>query len=222
MQNNPSVFSKTFRFILLLLGAGLLSFALILAGVPKWIVFVTIIALYIAYTVFWPAHIIYKSKSIKAINRYVSNNYKQPIFSYSYALGNGTDQDIETALKRVMNTYDQEDMHDVYGGNLAIHQNKPNELLAYAEKVIDPDYQNYFHAYAYVLKGHLDEASDYLDKITIPWMTHSIKAVAARKRGDMKEFRTEADKSIESALGIQRYVMYHTMRRLEESAKNKA
>lgn len=216
MQNKPSVFSKTFRFIILLLIAGLLSFGLILLGVQKWIVFVIIILLYLAYTVYWPAHIIYKSKSIKAIHRYIRNNYKQPIFSYSYALGNGNDQDIEIALKRVMNTYNQEDMRDVYGANLAIHQNKSNDLLEFAEQVIDLDYQNYFYAYAYVLKGHLDKAAEYLEKVKVPWMFHSINAVVARKRGDMKEFRIEADKSIESALGIQRYVVHHTMRRLED------
>src|SRR5690554_7297 len=89
LQNKPSVLSKVLRFVLLVATASLLALGLILIGIPKWIVFILIIFLYLAYSVFWPAHIIYRSKSINAIHRYVLRNYKQPIFSYSYALGNG-------------------------------------------------------------------------------------------------------------------------------------
>ena len=216
LQNKPTVFSKLLRFVLLVAIASVLAFGLILVGIPKWIVFILIIFLYLAFTVYWPAHIIYKSKSINAIHRYVRRNYNQPIFSYSYALGNGNDEDIEVALKRVMKTYDQEDMHDVYGANLAIHHNNPDEVLEHAKNIEGLDYQHYYHAYAYVLQGRLDEAAAHLEKLETPWMVHSIKAVVAKRRGDKEVFGNEATKSIESALGMQRYVLHHTMRRLAQ------
>lgn len=217
MKNKPSVFSKLLRFVMIVIIASLLGIGLILIGIPKWLVFILVILLYLAYSVFLPAHIIYRSKSINAINRYVKRHSDQPIFSYSYALGNGDDEDIEVALKRVMNTYEQEDMHDVYGANLAIFHNKPIKVLEHAEKIEGLDYRHYYYAYAYVLQDRLDEASDHLEKLEIPWMTHSIHALAAKKRSDMEEFRRESTKSIESALGMQRYVLHHTMRRLEQS-----
>ena len=108
---------------------------------------------YLGYSAFWPAHIIYKSKSIKAIGRYINSNHKRPIFGYSYALANGTDQDVEIALKRIMNTYSEEDMHDIYGANLAILHNDSQALLQHAEKIKSDDHRNYFKAYAYILKG---------------------------------------------------------------------
>ena len=216
LQNKPTVFSKLLRFVLLIAIASALAFGLILIGIPKWIVFIIIIFLYLAYTVYWPAHIIYKSKSINTIHRYVRRNYKQPIFSYSYALGNGNDEDIEVALKRVMKTYGQEDMYDTYGANLAIHHNNPDEVLEHAKKIEELDYRHYYHAYAYVLQGRLDEAAEHMEKLETPWMVHSIKAVVAKKRGDKEEFKDESTKSIESALGMQRYVLHHTMRRLAQ------
>ena len=112
MKNNPSVFSKLLRFVVIVTIASLLGIGLILIGIPKWLVFILVILLYLAYSVFWPAHIIYRSKSINAINRYVKRHSDQPIFNYSYALGNGNYQDIEIALKRVMNTYDQEEINE--------------------------------------------------------------------------------------------------------------
>lgn len=215
LQNKPKIISKLFRYFLIITIVSALAIGLILLGIPKWIVFIFIIFLYLAYTVYLPAHIIYKSKSINTIHKYVRRNYKQPIFSYSFALGNGNDEDIEIALNRVMKSYGQEDMYDIYGAHLAIHHNNADEILEHAKKIEDLEHNLYFHAYAYVLQGRLDDASEHLEKLETPWMVHSIRAVVAKNRGDKEEFSNEATKSIESALGMQRYVLHHTMRRLK-------
>ena len=215
LQKKPSILSKVFKFILLLVIAGSLTLGLILIGVPKWLVFVIIILLYILYSAVWPAHIIYKSKSIKAIHRYIKGNTSQPIFKYAYALANDQEQSIESALKLIVNEYKDDDMTHIYGAKLAIYQNKSSEILEQAEKIEDENYKNYYNAYANVLKGHFDVASGYISQVQTPWMIHSLKAVEAKKRGNMEGFRDEAALSIESAVGIQRYVLHHTMRRLE-------
>jgi hypothetical protein len=210
----PSIFSKVFRFIIILTVVALLSFVLISYGVSKWIIFVLIIVSYIGFSAFWPAHIIYKSKSIKAISRYIKNNHKRPIFGYSYALANGTDSDVEVALKRIMNTYREEDMHDIYGANLAILKNDSQALLKHAGEIKSDDHRYYYIAYAHILKGKFMESIEYSEKVQTPWMIHSLKAADAKKRGDMNAFKIQANKSIESALGIQRFVLFHTMRRM--------
>lgn len=190
-----------------------LTLGLILIGVPKWITFLLIIGIYITYTAIWPAHIIYKSTSIKAIHRYIKNNTKQPLFSYAYALSNDNEQQIETALNQVISEYKNEDMAYIYGANLAIHQNKSSEILKQAENIEDEDYKNYYIAYANMLKGHMGEAFLHLEKIEIPWMIHAIKALAEKKNGNQDKFTIEAEKSIESVAGIQHYVQFHNMRR---------
>lgn len=221
MQNKPSVFSKVFKFILLIIIAGFLTFALILAGVAKWLTFLIIITLYILYSAVWPAHIIYKSKSIKAIHRYIKGNTSQPIFNYAYALAHDKEQNIEAGLKKIIKEYKDDDMTNIYGANLAIYQNNSNDILAQAGKIADEDYKNYYYAYAYILKGHFDEAAAYTANVGNPWMIHSLKAVEAKKHGNLEVFRNEATKSINHALGIQRYVLHHTMRRLESAQLNK-
>lgn len=216
MQNKPSILSKLLRYALLIIVVSALAIGLIFIGVPKWIVFVLIVFLYLAYTVYLPAHIIYKSKSINTVHKYVKQNYKQPIFSYPFALGNGDDEDVESALHRVIKTYGDEDLYDIYSANLAIHQNDSEKIVEHAAKIGDLDHNHYFHAYGYVLEGRLGEAAEHLEKIHTPWMIHSIKAVVALNRSDKEEFSNEASKSIDSALGMQRYILHHTMRRLKE------
>lgn len=218
MRKNPIIFSNAFRFIILIVGGVLLSIGLISFGTPKLVVFTLIIVLYISITVLWPIYILYKAKSIKAIDRYIITNYKKPIFAYSYALGHGNKRDIEDALKRIMNTYTQEDMYHVYGANLSIHNNKPDDIIDHAKEIKGQEYKNYYIGYANVLKGDFDKAREFLLNLRTPWMIHSLKAAAAKKRGNLDEFRAEADKSIKSAIGMQRYVLHHTMRRFEDES----
>ncbi len=202
--------------MMIIVGA-FLTLGLVLIGVPKWITFLLIIVLYITYTAIWPAHIIYKSKSIKAIHRYIKSNTTQPLFNYAYALSNDNEQQIELALNQVINDYKNEDMAYIYGANLAIHQNKSSEILKQAAHIEDEDYKNYYIAYANILKGHISDAFLHLDKVQIPWMIHAVKALVEKKNGNLDKFNVEAEKSIESITGIQRYVQHHSMRRLRHS-----
>ena len=89
LKNKSSVFSNVFKFVLLIATGILLTFVLISYGVPKWIVFLIVLALYVSVSILWPMYIIYKSTSLGAIGRYISSNYKKPIFGYSYALAHG-------------------------------------------------------------------------------------------------------------------------------------
>ena len=65
------------------------------------------------------------------------------------------------------------------------------------------------------MKGQFEKAGELLSKLHTPWMIHSLKAYAAHNRGDYETFHQEAEQSIESAVGMQRYVLHHTMRRME-------
>ncbi|KAA0955718.1 hypothetical protein FQ087_14060 [Sporosarcina sp. ANT_H38] len=215
MKNKPSIFSNVFKFVLLIATGVLLTFVLISYGVPKLVVFLIVLALYVSVSILWPFYIIYKAKSLRAIGRYISSNHRKPIFGYSYALANGDMRDVENALKRIMNTYKQQDMSDIYGANLALFQNNSKKLLEHADNISGQEYKDYYFGHAYVMNGNFDKASGFLAKLHTPWMIHSLKAYTALKQGNQSKFLQEADQSIKSTLGMQRYVLHHTMRRFK-------
>lgn len=215
MKNKPSIFSNVFKFILLIATGVILTFVLISYGLSKWIVFLIVLALYVSVSILWPFYIIYKAKSLSAIGRYISSNHRKPIFGYSYALANGDKLDVENALKRIMNTYTQQDMSDIYGANLALFQNNSKQLLEHAANINGQEYKDYYFGHAYVMTGNFDKASEFQTKLHTPWMIHSLNAYTAHKQGNQGKFLQEADRSIKSAIGMQRYVLHHTMRRFE-------
>ncbi|WP_438314781.1 hypothetical protein [Sporosarcina sp. FA9] len=218
MQNKTLIFSKVFRFVLLIVVGVLLSITLISYGVPRSIVFILIIVMYLAISILKPLHIIYKSKSIKTINRYVILNNKRPIFNYSYALGHGDDQDIENSLKRIINVYGQDSMRPIYSANLAIHQNKPKEVLEFVEQIDGSDYKNYYAGISFAMRKQYDKVEEFSTKIRTPWMSHGLKAVLFKEKKEYEGFQKEAALSISNAVGMQRYVMHHMMRRMEIEA----
>ena len=216
MQNNkPTVFSKAFKFILLIAVGILIAVLFHLAGVSKWITIIVVLALYIVITIVQPMYTIYLSRSLKALNRYVVSNYKKPIFGYSYALAHGDKEDIEKALKRIMDTYPQQDMRDVYGANLAIFKRDSSALLTHANNIVGQEYKDYYSGHAYVMTGNFDKASEFLAKLQTPWMIRSLKAYTALKQGNKDIYADEMNRAIHNSMGMQRYVLHHTMKRYE-------
>lgn len=195
-----------------------MSIALISYGVPRSVVFILIIVLYLAITILKPLYIIYKSKSLKSIDRYVILNNKRPIFNYSYALGHGNDEDIENSLKRIINVYEQDNMRPIYSANLAVHQNKPKEVLDFVEQISGSDYKYYYSGISFAMRKQHEKAEEFSTKIRTPWMKHGLKAFLFKEEKEYEGFRREANLSISNAVGMQRYVMHHMMRRMEIEA----
>ena len=158
-------------------------------------------------------YIIYKSTSIQTIDRYIINNQKKPLFAYVYAVAYGSKPEIEDALQRILNKYKQQKMQYIYGANLAVFQKDDRRLLALAIAMKDQNYNAYYSGIAHTMKGNLDKADEFIANVKIPWMTHSLKAFIALKRGSKNDYRNEMNRSIESTTGIQRYVLHHTLKR---------
>ena len=210
------LFSTIFRSILLLASAILLLMVLDQYGVSKWVTVLIVFTLFMIISAVWPFYIIYKSKSIRSIERYVIRNYKKPIFSYSYALGHGTKQDVEDALKRIINSYSQGDMQGVYGAQLALIQNNSKKVLEQAVKIEGQEFSAYYSGLAYVMNRNYTRAEESLASLHTPWMQHSLRAYTALKQQRTDDFLHESELSITSAEGMQRLVLHHLMRRYKD------
>lgn len=217
MTNNKSPgMSNALYYSLLFVAGVVLTVILLLLDFPKRLVYAIILGLTLAVFTIRPIYLIYKSKSLPAIDRYVIKNQKKPLFGYAYAMAYGDNLDIENSLKRILQKYKQKEMQTMYGANLALHLKDADAIIEHAEKMTRADFKEYYLGAAYLLKGDVELASSYLAKLTTPWMIHSLKASSALRNKDRETFRLEADQSIDSASGLQRYTLHHTFRRMED------
>ncbi|QTD40688.1 hypothetical protein [Sporosarcina sp. Te-1] len=150
------------------------------------------------------------------IDRFIVHNHSKPLFGYAYALAHGSKEDVIQSLKRIIASYPQAEVQEIYKANLAFYQKDTKKLREIAQAMSSPDFTNYYSGLAAVLKKELPAAEELAKGIRTPWTYHSLQAAIAWKRKDTELFRQEADQAVRHAVGMQRYVIFHTMKRLEE------
>ena len=215
------MFNKYANFIVVIILSAMLAVALFLSGLQTWLVFTIILLFTFILTMGYPFYIIYKSRSLKLIDRYLSNNRRRPIFMYAYSLAHGSDEDIINSLKKIVKSYPQAEVQDVYNANLLVFQKDWKRLIDSTKSMTTTMYRDYYAGIGYTMSNNKEKASDSLSKVRIPWMFHSLKAIMALKQRQEDTFHKEAALATKQAVGMQRYVLHHMMKRMAEGAFTK-
>ncbi|MFC7365311.1 MULTISPECIES: hypothetical protein [Bhargavaea] len=208
------------QFLMLLAILVLAALLLIWLGAPFWLTVLVLAALYMTLTTVPTLMLSYKSKNLRAIDRFLLRNSRKPIYKYAYSVAHGTDEEIRASLREIMNRYKQPDIRHVYGALLAVTEKDGDGVLSHAEKIGSEPMQSYYDAYGHALNGDYDQSEEALTRIPegYAWMKHAIRAVMASRKGDRDAFRKEADAAKADAGGIQYYLLHHNFRKMEESA----
>lgn len=212
------MFSKYANFILVIVISALLAVALFLSGMPTWLVFTIIMVFTFVLTMGYPFYIIYRSRSLKLIDRYLANHRSKPIFSYAYALAHGTDKEIIDSLNKIVKSYPQPEVQDVYNANLLMFKKDWRRLIDSSKSMNTTFYRDYYAGIGYTMSNHKEKAAESLSKLRTPWMVHSLKALIALKQGQKDVFQKEVALATKQAVGMQRYVVHHSMNRMAEGA----
>lgn len=210
------MFSKYVNYIIVIVISVLLALSLYTAGLQPWIVFTIIMIFTFVLTMGYPFYIIYKSRNLKLINRYLTNHRSKPIFGYAYALAHGTDEEVITSLQRVLKSYANAEVQQVYKANLYFHQKEWRNLVEFSKTMADPAYRNYYSGIGYTMNNNLERASECLAKLGTPWMVHSLKGIIAAKQKKREVFEKEMAVATKQAVGMQRHVLHYTLKRVAE------
>lgn len=212
------MFSKYANFFLVIIISALLAVALFLSGLQTWLVFTIIMVFTFILTMGYPFYIIYRSRSLKLIDRYLANHRSKPIFSYAYALAHGTHKEIVDSLHKILKSYPQAEVQDVYSANLLVFQKDWRRLIDSSKSMNTAFYRDYYAGIGYTMSNNKEKSSESLSKLRTPWMLHSLKAIIALKQGQKDLFQKEATLATKQAVGMQRYVVHHMMKRMAEGA----
>lgn len=196
---------------------GMAGTALLLSyDLSRWLVFTIVIGFYLIAMVLPGVYAVYFSNSLPQIGRYIKRNRSKPIFAFPYALAHGNDQDVEQAIEQILKTHRQPELQSVYRTLLAIHRGQAAIAVQHAETIEREPLRSYYMAQAAVASGDLQRAQILSDGISEPWMKYSIVALIARETNDA-EFRQLADKSVQSARGVQKYTLQKNFERMKKS-----
>ncbi|MFD1032963.1 hypothetical protein [Metaplanococcus flavidus] len=206
---------KSLRLIVLFLTGMAVTSFLISTGIPRLLVFLIVITLYLLVMVLPGIYAVYFSNSLRQIERYIKRNRHKAIFAFPYALGHGSDQDIEAAIERILAAHKDETIQSVYRTLLAIYREQPGVASQHAERIEREPMRSYYMAHAAASAGDLERASAISKEITEPWMKHSIDALIAVKKEDAR-FYSLMEKSVEAARGVQKYTLEKSFERMKK------
>lgn len=211
------------QFLMLLAALVFVALLLITFEAPFWLTVVVLAALYMILTTVPTLVLTYKSKNLKAIDRFLLRNSRKPIYKYAYTVAHGSDEEVRTALKEIMARYKQPDIHHVYGALYAVSEKDGNGVLTHADKIGKGPMKAYYVAYGHALNGKYGEAKDAIDRSQDgpPWMKHTIRAIIAYCKGLRDVFSQEADAAKAAAGGIQYYLLHHHFKKMDNLLAHK-
>ena len=205
---------KSLRLVPLFLIGMLVTAYFLSIGTPNWLVFAIVISFYLVAMVLPGIYAVYFSNSLRQIERYIQRNRHKAIFAFPYALGHGSNQDVENAIERILATHQQATMQSVYRTLLAIYRGQPGIAAQHAEAIDREPMRSYYLAHAAVSSGDFERATVLNKQINEPWMNHSIDALIAFERNDAT-FQALADKSVQAARGVQKYTLEKSFSRMK-------
>ncbi|WP_339252063.1 hypothetical protein NSQ43_00355 [Sporosarcina sp. FSL W8-0480] len=211
------MFSKYMNFILVIVAGALLAVALFATGLQMWLVFTLVMIFTFILTMGYPFYIIYKSKSLKLIDQYLTNHKNKPIFGYAHSLAHGTDEEIITQLNKILKSYANAEVQEIYKANLLVFQKNWRGLIDFSKTIENVGYRDYYAGIGYAMSNNMGKATECLQKLRTPWFVHSLKAIIALKQKNEDQFFNETRLATKSAVGMQRYVLHHLLNRMANS-----
>ncbi|REB05963.1 hypothetical protein DVB69_13545 [Sporosarcina sp. BI001-red] len=216
MKDNPFLIRGVARWLLLFGGGVLLTVVLLFANIPFWAVFGIVIIVYMSITLGWPIYIIYGTKNLDKIDKFLTKNRANTLFAYAYAIAHESDETIIETIETVLQTHKQPKIQAVYAANLAVWQNDMEALHRIAIHLPTADYVNYYTANALLMEGNLERAQTLQTAIKKPWMKHALQASIAKQSGDQTAYRKEVELSTSCARGIQHFVLVSLFQRQDQ------
>lgn len=214
-----NMFSKYMNYTIVIVISALLAVGLFTAGVSTWLVFTLLMVFTFAISMGYPFYIIYKSRNLKLIGRYLTNHKSKPIFGYAHALAHGTDEEIIHSLNRILKSYANAEVQEVYKANLLFFKKDWRGLIEEAKTMKDPAYKHFYAGIGFAMTSNTEKSSECLSKLGTPWMSHSLKAIIAVKRNELSSFETESALATKHAVGMQRYVVHYMLKRMAGKLK---
>lgn len=208
---------KSVRYTFIILLGILLTFIMLMFEFPIWIIYLCVVILLLLTVVVPQLYTLYKSNNLKKIERYLEENKRKVLFAYPLAIKTGDHDLIVQAIQAVLDKYKQPYMQEVYKTNLALFEDDLGKTDQLAQQISKEPLRTYYLAYIEVLKGNIEEARILKENLPAGWMQHAIEAIIAKEQGDTNGFHQEANLSIASARGIQKFTLLYSFENMKNS-----
>ena len=201
------------RFILLFaIISGIIT---VLLGLPFWLFVAAVIGVSLART-FHVIHILYRSRDVEKIGRFLQSSAKNPLYHYTLSLKSGSKQAQLQAIDLVLGAYKSPLIQGMYRSSRAMLEHDYSAAKDSASRIPDDSMRSYTLALVAAAKGEETTGNFMLQK---PWMSSIIAATRSYKQGDMTEFERHKQEALANSSGIQHFSNFYYLERIHENIK---
>lgn len=184
-------------------------------GLSYWLVIAIIIGLtiisvsYFLYIMFW-------SQNLRAIEKVLYNNKKDPNFAYLIAVKENEPEVAITHLETLIHKVKTPSQKHQYEIIRAILAEDYHSARKHAEEIAQSEVGKYSLALLDAMEGNGEQ---HLNSIyTKPWMSSAIRAAHYFKIGDFNQYEIHRDLAISLSRGLQYAATIYTFRNAENQA----
>ncbi|MBQ0138208.1 MAG: hypothetical protein KBT36_02830 [Kurthia sp.] len=184
---------------------------LIAIGIPPFFIFLLLFLYLVVFTLLPHLHIIFWTKNIKKVDRFLQNNRSKLFFSYFYAFAHESDDQQRILLQKIVQRKQPPDEEHYFKAMLALLNHDYSNANAEAKQIINHDFRIYTLAYIAIFEGNYDLASHLASELTTTWRKYTIRSLLAFQQNQLQEFYELSSYALEQTRGIERYVISHLL-----------
>ena len=197
---------KTF-FISLIIAIVLIGSLMALdLALPIVFVITFIVIFLIIYTP--QLYYMYFSQDVNKIERFMQKNLKQPLIALYYGIANEDDQLVYESLQKVLKKYKKPHQQAIFKTIHSLYKKDFSEMKQYVSDIKPLQYQYYYGGIIAINEGNFSKAEENVGKIEIVWMKYELKAALERESGRHEKAKSYAERALENAKGLQKYIIY--------------
>ncbi|HWL22871.1 MAG TPA: hypothetical protein VNR38_03850 [Ureibacillus sp.] len=175
---------------------------------PKWIVLIFMFIAFV-YMLCEMLNIMYGTKDMKKVERFLKSKLKEPIYAFVYAQAIKSKDEQLRIIEEILKKYPQKYIHHNYRFVRDMLNNDYLNALNEAEQIGKEPFMSYSKALVFATQNNREQAlSFHLSKL---WMREAIHATLAKAEENHNDYIKHKEKAIEAARGIQRFGLIHSL-----------
>ncbi|MBW8349590.1 hypothetical protein K0H71_09045 [Bacillus sp. IITD106] len=150
----------------------------------------------------------YFSQDVNKIERFMQKNLKQPLIALYYGIANEDDKLVSDSMEKVLEKYKKPHHQAIFKTIYSLYKKDYTEMKKYVNDIKPLPYQYYYEGIIAINEGDFSKAEEIVGKMEIVWMKYELKAALERESGRHEKAKSSAERALENAKGLQKYIIY--------------
>lgn len=202
---------QSIKLIFIYLLAFLSCSFLLSIGLSPLIIFILLFIYLLIFTLLPYINIVFWTKNLKKIDRFLQNNRNKIFLSYFYSFVNESKEQQHSLLQEIVKLKQPPDEKQYFKSMLALLNDDFLKANLEADKISEEELRIYTLAYIAIFKEDDSVAYTLANDLQTSWRKYAIHSLLAFRHNKLDDFHTFSSYALAKTRGIDHYVLNHIL-----------